>query len=133
MKVIVKNRNNIAAFVGGVGEPFVLISITTTGQEHPDIPENDHCKGILRLNFDESATPFTEEIAGSIVRFVEENRDCLVISQCDGGISRSQSVAAGLVSANGGDITPYLQNTQFNFNIYKLIQTAYRKYKSDKV
>lgn len=133
MKVIVKNRDNIAAYVDSIEEPFVLISITNTGQEPPDIPQNDRCKGILRLKFDEAGATFTEEMAGSIVRLVEENRDCLIISQCDGGISRSPSVAAGLVSANGGDITPYIQNAQFNIYIYKLIEIAYGKYRSGKV
>jgi len=108
MKIIVTNRELVKLIEPK--EAFVVISITSTNGEFPNLPYNKNRRDVLRLKFDdinsavEGMFPITEEQALEIIDFVNKWKDSvkLFICQCDGGISRSSGVAIGICYIIGG-------------------------------
>jgi predicted protein tyrosine phosphatase len=86
-------------------EPYVMISISCVN-DAATIPHREHCKDILRLEFDDVDRPiegmnvslFNKEHANKILDFFEkwENKVAWMIVHCDAGLSRSPAVAAAL-------------------------------------
>ncbi|MFW6138294.1 MAG: hypothetical protein ACOC7U_03885 [Spirochaetota bacterium] len=101
-KIIVKSKDEVVEYVRHLDQNFILISITDPGVVI-EVPENQHCKGILRLQFHDLETQligfsyFRTSQAKTIKEFVLKHQDIeLIICQCMAGISRSSGVAAVL-------------------------------------
>src|SRR5574343_295279 len=89
-------------------ESHVILSISDSDTPHPPFPENDRCRGILRVIFDdmdygsadiERATVlFDDNLAREILDFWEQHRDVQTFYvHCNAGHSRSPAVAAALM------------------------------------
>jgi len=84
-------------------QPHIVISISGPRDPLPEIYPSAHCRGILRLCFDDVKTAadprfqaFHPRDARAIVEFVQAHPDVLIVCQCEAGICRSAAVAAGL-------------------------------------
>lgn len=94
--------------------------------------ENQYCKDVLTLKFDDIIRPvegaqlFTDDMAKQIIRFIKKNQnlDTLLI-HCYAGQSRSRAVGAFAVWFLGGDNSSYFKKYNPNEYVYdKLMQTA---------
>lgn len=94
--------------------------------------ENQYCKAVLTLKFDDIIRPvdnaqlFTVEMAEQIIQFIRNNQyvDTLLI-HCYAGQSRSRAVGAFAVWFLGGDNTVYFEKYNFNEYVYDtLMQTV---------
>lgn len=94
--------------------------------------ENQYCKAVLTLKFDDIVRPvegaqiFTDNMARQIIRFIRNNQDVdTLLIHCYAGQSRSRAVGAFAVSYLGGDNSTYLKKYNPNEYVYdKLVQTA---------
>jgi hypothetical protein len=125
MEILVRDRDTILDIDPDV--PYVVISMTSVDGNWPDIPENQYCRGVLRLLFQDidipqdvdpeellrrlpNLVPFSSEMAKHVLGFMNKHHTVdLVICQCDFGISRSSAIAAAL-----GKI--YLNDDSFIFS-----------------
>lgn len=97
--------------------------------------ENQFCKGVLTLYFDDivkevdGAVLFDDDMADKIISFIEKHRksvDTLLI-HCYAGQSRSRAVGAFAVEMLGGDNSKYFEEGTPNQYIYDVLETADRK------
>ncbi len=94
--------------------------------------ENQFCKGVLTLYFDdivkevEGAVLFNEEMAEKIISFIEEHKkEETLLVHCYGGQSRSRAVGAFAVKMLGGDNSRYLKTGVPNMHVYDTLIKAY--------
>ncbi|MBQ2085255.1 MAG: hypothetical protein II464_03200 [Oscillospiraceae bacterium] len=115
-------------------DTYAVISIqdSHTGGFGIRFCENAFCKDVLTLIFDdidrevEGAVLFTDEMADSIISFIDKNRgvDTLLV-HCYGGQSRSRAVGAFAMRYLGKDDSVFFENGDPNPYVYsKLIDRA---------
>ncbi|MBC3516893.1 hypothetical protein H8K20_10845 [Neobittarella massiliensis] len=115
-------------------DTYAVISIQDT---HTDgfgftFTENQFCKGVLTLYFDdivrevEGAVLFTDEMAKKAISFIEECKrvDTLLV-HCYAGQSRSCAVGAFAVKMLGGDNTAYFTAGSPNQYVYDVLETVW--------
>lgn len=119
------------------GRPHLVISISEHEAGLPDIPQNPHCRGVLRLVFWDVDDPFGgipggmlfhEEQAETVLDFVFERLERIdaVVCQCDAGISRSAALAAALSRILTGDDAYYFRQYQPNRLVYDTLLEVHR-------
>lgn len=90
--------------------------------------ENQYCKGVLTLLFDDvlsevdGAVLFSDGMAQQIIAFIlaHRNVDTLLI-HCYAGQSRSRAVGAFAVKMLGGDNTKYFERYSLNTSVYETL------------
>jgi predicted protein tyrosine phosphatase len=116
-------------------EPHAVISIREPGSRMPVIPENEFCRGVLRLSFhdllrvvDSTDEPFTAEHAEQILEFVDRvaGDGVTLVVHCEAGISRSAGVAAALSRSFLGADASFFENYIPNSLIYGMLLEAWR-------
>lgn len=117
-------------------DSYAVISIQDT---HTDgfgfeFTENEFCKGVLTLFFDdivqrvEGAKLFSEEDAEDILDFLSAHKTVeTLLIHCYGGESRSRAVAAWIVKHSGGDPAKYFQTGQPNLHVYETLEAVWQK------
>lgn len=90
--------------------------------------ENQYCKAVLTLKFDDIIHPvdgtqiFNEEMAKQIIRFIRKHKDVdTLLIHCYAGQSRSRAVGAFAVKLLGGDNSVYFKNYNPNEYVYELL------------
>lgn len=121
---------------GALTDTYAVISIQDS---HTDgfglkFAENQFCKGVLTLYFDDIVTEvdgavlFDDDMADEIIDFIEENRakaDTLLI-HCYAGQSRSKAVGAFAVEMLGGDNSKYFEEGNVpNMFVYDVLESAW--------
>ncbi len=94
--------------------------------------ENEFCKGVLTLYFDdvvrevEGAKLFDDSQAEQIIDFINshKNADTLLI-HCYGGQSRSRAVGAFAVRMLGGDNSRYFETGVPNQYVYDVLESSW--------
>ena len=94
--------------------------------------KSQYCKDVLTLFFDdienevEGAVLFSEEMARSIIEFINSNRsvDTLLL-HCYGGLSRSKAAGAFAVWMLGGNNEQYSNNGSYNQHVYATLMKVY--------
>ena len=95
--------------------------------------ENQFCKGVLTLYFDDIVTDvdgvvlFEDDMADKIIDFIEKFRsevDTLLV-HCYAGQSRSRAVGAFAVEMLGGDNSKYFEDGVPNQYIYDVLESAW--------
>lgn len=114
MDFMILNRHRIKIIQPNI--PHIVVSIREPENDYPDLPKNKNRLDNLQLCFtDEDSEEemryygrlhqlMTDVQATQILEFIKKYKDQvnLIISQCDGGISRSAGTAAALsVILNG--------------------------------
>ena len=124
-------------------DTYAVISIqdTHTGGFGFTFQENQFCKGVLTLYFDdviknvEGAVLFTEEQAGQIIDFINVHQkvDTLLV-HCMAGLSRSRAVGAFAVKMLGGDNSSYFTQGCPNDYVYEMLEFVWseKNAKNDK-
>ena len=115
-------------------DTYAVISIqdTHTGGFGVTFSENNYCKAVLTLKFDdvicpvEGAQEFTDEMAKQVIEFIQSHRDVdTLLIHCYAGQSRSRAVGAFAVWLLGGDNSSIFQKYSPNEFVYeKLMQAA---------
>ena len=115
-------------------DTYVVISIqdTHTGGFGFEFKENEFCKAVLTLAFDDIVRPvegavlFSEEQAREIIDFIRKNKDAeTLLIHCYGGESRSRAVGAFAVSMLGGDNSEYFETGHPNEHVYDTLESAW--------
>ena len=115
-------------------DTYAVISIqdTHTGGFGITFSENQYCKDVLTLKFDDVVCPvdgaqaFTEDMAEQIIRFIQKNRDVdTLLIHCYAGQSRSRAVGAFAVKMLGGDNSKYFTKYSPNMYIYDTLEKVY--------
>lgn len=111
-------------------DTYVVISIQDSHTDGFGITfsENQYCKAVLTLKFDDIIRPvdgaqiFTEKMAEQIIRFIRKYKavDTLLI-HCYAGQSRSRAVGAFAVKLLGGDNSVYFKKYNPNEYVYELL------------
>lgn len=111
-------------------DTFAVISIQDSHTDGFGITfsENQYCKAVLTLKFDDIVRPvegaqiFTTEMAEQIIRFIRKYKyvDTLLI-HCYAGQSRSRAVGAFAVELLGGDNSTYFKKYNPNEYVYELL------------
>lgn len=90
--------------------------------------ENQYCKAVLTLKFDDIIRPvdgaqiFTVEMAEQIIRFIRKYKDVdTLLIHCYAGQSRSRAVGAFAVKLLGGDNSVYFKKYNPNEYVYNLL------------
>lgn len=90
--------------------------------------ENQYCKAVLTLKFDDIVRPvegaqiFTAAMAEQIIRFIRKCKDVdTLLIHCYAGQSRSRAVGAFAVKLLGGDNSVYFKKYNPNEYVYKLL------------
>lgn len=90
--------------------------------------ENQYCKAVLTLKFDDIIRPvdgaqiFTEEMAEQIIHFIRKHKDVdTLLIHCYAGQSRSRAVGAFAVKFLGGDNSVYFKKYNPNEYVYELL------------
>lgn len=90
--------------------------------------ENQYCKAVLTLKFDDIVHPvdgaqlFTEDMAKQIISFIKNNQDVdTLLIHCYAGQSRSRAVGAFAVWFLGGDNSVYFEKYSPNEYVYDLL------------
>ena len=117
-------------------DTYAVISIqdSHTGGFGITFTENQFCKGVLTLQFDDIIRPvdgavlFTEDMAESIIHFIRDHRsaDTLLI-HCYAGQSRSKAVGAFAVKMLGGDNSAYFKKASPNMYVYQLLESCFER------
>ena len=124
-----------AAEQGALTDTYAVTSIqdSHTGGLGVRFAENQFCKGVLTLLFDDIVTEvdgavlFDDEMAESIIYFVEKHKttvDTLLV-HCYAGQSRSRAVGAFAVEMPGGDNRKYFEEGTPNQYIYDVLEKAW--------
>ena len=115
-------------------DTYAVISIqdSHTGGFGFCFQENQYCKGVLTLQFDdivkevEGAVLFTKEQAEAILDFVELHRDAdTLLIHCYAGQSRSKAVGAFLIKMFGKDNRRYFETGSPNMHVYQTMEKAW--------
>lgn len=137
--VKVKNKMTAAEQSGYNDRPFVIISISTPGDNKNEFKRNDSLRDVLYISFDdiedarEGGTMMSRENARDIVNFIVRWH-VLGIPEiwvhCDAGISRSAGVAAAIMKFFNNDDTPIFDNPKYcpNMHCYRYILDAFQKF-----
>lgn len=124
-----------AAEQGALTDTYVVISIqdSHTNGFGMQFTENQFCKGVLTLLFDDivkevdGAVLFDDEMADKIIDFIAEKKrvaDTLLV-HCYTGQSRSRAVGAFAVEMLGGDNSRYFEEGTPNQYVYDVLETAW--------
>ena len=124
-----------AAEQGALTDTYAVISIqdSHTGGFGVTFAENQFCKGVLTLYFDDIVTEvdgavlFDDDMAESIIDFIELHKtkvDTLLV-HCYAGQSRSRAVGAFAVDMLGGDNNKYFEEGTPNQYIYDVLESAW--------
>ena len=124
-----------AAEQGALTDTYVVISIqdSHTNGFGMQFTENQFCKGVLTLLFDDivkevdGAVLFDDEMADKIIDFIAEKKrfaDTLLV-HCYAGQSRSRAVGAFAVEMLGGDNSRYFEEGTPNQYVYDVLETAW--------
>lgn len=124
-----------AAEQGALTDRYAVISIqdSHTGGFGFQFTENQFCKGVLTLYFDDIVTEvdgavlFDDDMAEQIIAFIEQYRttaDTLLV-HCYAGQSRSRAVGAFAVEMLGGDNSKYFEEGVPNQYIYDVLESAW--------
>ena len=115
-------------------DTYCVISIqdTHTGGFGFEFHENEFCKGVLTLYFDDIAGPvegavlFSEEQAKDIIDFIRNSKDAeTLLVHCYGGESRSRAVGAFAVKMLGGDNSSYFRTGHPNEHVYDTLESVW--------
>ena len=126
-----------AAEQGALTDTYAVISIqdSHTGGFGVRFTENQFCKGVLTLLFDDIVTEvdgavlFDDDMADQIIDFIEKHRkaaDTLLV-HCYAGQSRSRAVGAFAVEMLGGDNSKYFEEGAPNQYIYDVLESAWMR------
>ena len=131
--VLSRSRIRYAA----IAEPYIVVSISDSGDGDAEIAVSPLCRAILRLQFDDidpqrkslrGGTAMTSNDARSLLDFVRshiEKTDVgTIVCQCGLGISRSAAVAAALSKYLQGDDTFFFARFFPNLHVYKTLLAA---------
>ena len=124
-----------AAEQGALTDTYAVISIQDShiGGFGEQFTENQFCKGVLTLLFDDIVTEvngavlFDDDMADKIIEFIEKYRkvaDTLLV-HCYAGQSRSRAVGAFAVEMLGGDNSKYFEEGAPNQYIYDVLESAW--------
>ncbi len=117
-------------------DTYVVISIQDSHTDGFGITfsENQYCKAVLTLKFDDIFYPvggaqlFTEDMAKQIILFIRNNQDVdTLLIHCYAGQSRSRAVGAFAVWLLGGDNSVYFKNYNLNEYVYNLLMKTVLK------
>ena len=124
-----------AAEQGALTDTYAVISIQDS---HIDgfgvtFAENQFCKGVLTLYFDDIVTEvdgavlFDDDMADRIIEFIEKYKDAVdtLLIHCYAGQSRSRAVGAFAVEMLGGDNSKYFEEGTPNQYIYDVLESAW--------
>lgn len=113
---------------------YAVISIqdSHTGGFGFTFSENQYCKGVLTLLFDDivrdvdGAVLFSDEMAKQIIQFILKHKavDTLLV-HCYVGQSRSQAVGAFAVKMLGGDNFAYFKHYNPNMYVFRVFETNF--------
>lgn len=128
---------NEAAEQGARTDTYAVISIqdSHTNGFGFQFTENQFCKGVLTLIFDDivnevdGAVLFSDEMADGIISFIRQHQksvDTLLV-HCYAGQSRSRAVGAFAVGMLGGDNSRYFEEGSPNMYIYDVLESAWRR------
>ena len=115
-------------------DTYAVISIqdSHTGGFGFCFQENQYCKGVLTLQFDDivkevdGAVLFTKEQAEAILDFVELHRDAdTLLIHCYAGQSRSKAVGAFLIKMFGKDNSRYFETGSPNQHVYQMLEKVW--------
>lgn len=123
-----------AAELGALTDTYIVISIqdSHTNGFGFQFNENQFCKGVLTLYFDDivrevdGAVLFDDDMADQIIAFIESHKksaDTLLV-HCYAGQSRSRAVGAFAVEMLGGDNSKYFEEGAPNQYIYDVLEAA---------
>ena len=122
-------------------DTYAIISIQDahTGGFGVQFTENQFCKGVLTLYFDdivkevEGAVLFSEEMAAQIIDFVQAHKKVeTLLVHCYAGRSRSRAVGAFIVKMLGADNTKYFTNGSPNMYVYEVLERVWADKKNAK-
>lgn len=124
-----------AAEQGAFTDTYAAISIQDSHTQGFgfQFAENQFCKGVLTLYFDDIVTEvdgavlFDDDMADQIIEFIEKNSklaDTLLV-HCYAGQSRSKAVGAFAVEMLGGDNSRYFEEGSPNQYIYDVLESAW--------
>ena len=124
-----------AAEQGALTDTYAVISIQDSHTRGFGIKfeENQFCKGVLTLYFDDIVTDvdgvvlFEDDMADKIIDFIEKFRsevDTLLV-HCYASQSRSRAVGAFAVEILGGDNSRYFEEGTPNQYIYDVLESAW--------
>ena len=124
-----------AAEQGSLTDTYAVISIQDSHTQGFgfQFTENQFCKGVLTLYFDDivkevdGAVLFDDDMADQIIGFIENHRktvDTLLV-HCYAGQSRSRAVGAFAVEMLGGDNSKYFEEGSPNQYIYDVLESAW--------
>jgi predicted protein tyrosine phosphatase len=125
--LLVLSRFDAMDFTADV--PYVVISVTDPEKPPALLPASPHCLGVLRLQFHDIHKPqdgyvlMSSEQAMQIISFTEEwyEKAALFVVHCEGGISRSASIAAALAKWWFGENDFFFEEYIPNAYIYALV------------
>jgi predicted protein tyrosine phosphatase len=112
----------------GIQVPHIVISITNFKSEPADIPDNENCRGILRLSFPDRDVPpkdgpndlFSEDDARKVWKFVLDNMDVqMIVVHCTMGASRSPGMAAAISKVFLGDDEEFFKKYAPNRHVFR--------------
>ncbi len=113
---------------------YVVISIqdSHTNGFGVTFTENQFCKGVLTLYFDDiarevdKAVLFSMEMAEKIIEFIKKHKKVeTLLIHCYAGQSRSCAVGAFAVKMLGGDNSVYFEKYNPNMYVYDTLVKAY--------
>lgn len=123
-----------AAEQGALTDTYAVISIQDSHTQGFgfQFTENQFCKGVLTLIFDDIVTEvdgavlFNDDMADKIIGFIERFKNLVdtLLVHCYAGQSRSRAVGAFAVEMLGGDNSKYFKESTPNQYIYDVLETA---------
>lgn len=124
-----------AAKQGALTDTYAVISIQDSHTQGFgfQFTENQFCKGVLTLLFDDIVTEvygavmFNDDMADKIIEFIERYKNSVdtLLIHCYAGQSRSRAVGDFAVEILGGDNSKYFEEGTPNQYIYDVLETAW--------
>ena len=115
-------------------DTYVVISIqdSHTGGFGVKFAENQFCKGVLTLYFDDierevdGAVLFSDEMAQEIIKFIRtyKNKVDTLLLHCYAGQSRSRAVGAFAFKMLGGDNSAWFEKYSLNHYVYNVLNNC---------
>lgn len=140
MKFITLSQKQIPTQYTIIRDSHILISINNYGEDFA-LPNIRTCKGILKLNFNDTEditdkdVYFDMNMAKEILDFVDKHADAitLIVVHCGAGISRSTAVASALSKILNNSDDLIFSTKAPNMLVYTSLLEAYymnKNYKS---